>query len=54
MVIQMVGGNQRKRDNMQQINTIDQLIKTAGGRALLVGGAVRDKLMGWEPKDFDI
>ena len=29
-------------------------IDAAGGRAVLVGGAVRDMVMGSEPKDFDI
>ncbi|OGR84241.1 MAG: hypothetical protein A2901_06835 [Elusimicrobia bacterium RIFCSPLOWO2_01_FULL_54_10] len=28
--------------------------KSAGGRAYLVGGCVRDKIMGQSPKDFDI
>ena len=31
-----------------------ETIKEAGGRALLVGGCVRDELMGVEPKDFDL
>ena len=30
------------------------LINAAGGRALFVGGCVRDTLLGAEPKDFDI
>ena len=30
------------------------LIREAGGRALLVGGCVRDMLLGLEPKDLDI
>ena len=29
-------------------------IKSAGGRALLVGGCVRDSLLGRDPKDFDM
>jgi tRNA nucleotidyltransferase (CCA-adding enzyme) len=29
-------------------------VKTLGGRALLVGGCVRDPLMGIEPKDWDV
>lgn len=29
-------------------------VKAAGGRAFLVGGGVRDALLGVEPKDFDI
>ena len=33
---------------------IAQLIKTAGGRALLVGGCIRDSLLGLDAKDIDI
>jgi tRNA nucleotidyltransferase (CCA-adding enzyme) len=29
-------------------------VHSAGGRALLVGGSVRDQLLGYEPKDFDL
>ncbi len=29
-------------------------VRNAGGRALLVGGCVRDRLMGLEPKDWDL
>jgi putative nucleotidyltransferase with HDIG domain len=35
------------------LNTIEKL-RTAGHRAYLVGGCVRDLLLGQEPKDFDI
>ncbi len=31
-----------------------RILAAAGGRALLVGGCVRDSLLGLEPKDFDI
>jgi len=34
-------------------NNIVQAISDAGGRAYLIGGAVRDMLMGHTPKDFD-
>lgn len=34
--------------------SIAKLVKEAGGRALLVGGCVRDALWGLEPKDADI
>ena len=34
--------------------SVARLIGEAGGRALLVGGCVRDSLLGIEPKDFDI
>lgn len=36
------------------ILTLADAIKTAGGRALLVGGCVRDMLLAIDPKDFDI
>src|SRR5947207_10046245 len=31
-----------------------EAIRDAGGRALLVGGCVRDELMGRQPKDWDV
>src|SRR6476660_9745350 len=31
-----------------------EAVRTAGGRAMLVGGCVRDELMGLEPKDRDV
>lgn len=31
-----------------------RLVRAAGGRALLVGGCVRDELLGGQPKDFDL
>ena len=34
--------------------TIVNAVKAAGGRALFVGGWVRDRLMGWESKDIDL
>ena len=33
---------------------IAQLVQSRGGRALLVGGCVRDELLGLTPKDFDL
>lgn len=38
----------------QKVLEISTAIKAAGGRALLVGGAVRDMLIGKIPKDFDL
>ena len=38
----------------QEVRVVAELVKRAGGRALLVGGCVRDGLLGREPKDFDI
>lgn len=37
-----------------EVRVVAELVKRVGGRALLVGGCVRDKLLGREPKDFDI
>ena len=37
-----------------EVRVVAELVKRAGGRALLVGGCVRDGLLGREPKDFDI
>lgn len=36
------------------ILTISRRIAASGGRALLVGGCVRDRLLGLEPKDIDV
>ena len=36
------------------VRRVAELVKGAGGRALLVGGCVRDQLLGGTPKDFDI
>jgi tRNA nucleotidyltransferase (CCA-adding enzyme) len=37
-----------------KVITLSQAIHEAGGRALLVGGCVRDELMGAQPKDWDL
>ena len=37
-----------------EVRAVAELVKRAGGRALLVGGCVRDGLLGRSPKDFDI
>ena len=39
---------------LNEVRAVAELVKQAGGRALLVGGCVRDGLLGLEPKDFDI
>ena len=36
------------------VGEVARLLRTAGGRALLVGGCVRDALLGGRPKDFDV
>ena len=40
--------------NSQRVREIAAAIAGAGGRALLVGGCVRDALLGREPKDLDL
>ena len=37
-----------------KITNLAETIKQNGGRAMLVGGCVRDELMGAEPKDWDL
>ena len=39
---------------LPEVKSVAELVRRAGGRALLVGGCVRDGLLGQEPKDFDI
>ena len=38
----------------QKIINISNVVRAARGRAMLVGGCVRDELMGIEPKDWDL
>jgi tRNA nucleotidyltransferase (CCA-adding enzyme) len=38
----------------KKVIKLAQAVRAAGGRALLVGGCVRDALMGEQPKDWDI
>src|SRR5215813_5184863 len=38
----------------EQVIELSEAIHEAGGRALLVGGCVRDSLMGAQPKDWDL
>lgn len=37
-----------------QVMEISEAVRAEGGRALLVGGCVRDELMGQQPKDWDL
>ena len=37
-----------------QVLEIARAVRDEGGRALLVGGCVRDELMGAQPKDWDL
>ena len=41
-------------DVPESVGRVAATINAAGGRALLIGGAVRDKLMGKQSKDWDI
>jgi tRNA nucleotidyltransferase (CCA-adding enzyme) len=38
----------------EKVLQLAEAIRAAGGRALLVGGCVRDELMGAQPKDWDV
>lgn len=38
----------------EKVIALSSAIRDAGGRALLVGGCVRDELMGMQPKDWDL
>src|SRR5687768_8930023 len=38
----------------EKVMALARVIHEAGGRALLVGGCVRDQLLGIEPKDWDL
>ena len=38
----------------EKVLALAQAVRSAGGRALLVGGCVRDLLLGGEPKDWDL
>ncbi|MFN2412328.1 MAG: CCA tRNA nucleotidyltransferase [Pyrinomonadaceae bacterium] len=42
------------KDNYPKIIDLCECVGAAGGRAMLVGGCVRDELMGIEPKDWDV
>src|SRR6266516_4448949 len=41
-------------DVPEKIRMLAQAVRESGGRALLVGGCVRDELMGRHPKDWDV
>jgi tRNA nucleotidyltransferase (CCA-adding enzyme) len=42
------------KDALQKVDQLSHRVKDKGGRAMLVGGCVRDELMGVEPKDWDL
>ena len=39
---------------IQAVHRIAEILREQGGRALLVGGCVRDGLMGVQVKDYDL
>ena len=39
---------------LKEVQTLITQLKEAGGRPFIVGGAVRDKILGLNPKDYDI
>jgi tRNA nucleotidyltransferase (CCA-adding enzyme) len=41
-------------DVPEKVLKLSEAVREAGGRALLVGGCVRDELMGRQPKDWDV
>jgi tRNA nucleotidyltransferase (CCA-adding enzyme) len=41
-------------DIPDQVYNLAEAVRSEGGRALLVGGCVRDELMGKQPKDWDL
>ena len=38
----------------EKVIALAEIVRSAGGRAMLVGGCIRDELMGIEPKDWDL
>ena len=42
------------KSESEHVRAIARKLKDAGGRAVLAGGCVRDKLLGREPHDFDL
>jgi tRNA nucleotidyltransferase (CCA-adding enzyme) len=48
------GGFIGEAEAFERVIAFAQTVKEAGGRALLVGGWVRDEIMGAPPKDYDI
>ncbi|MGI8813094.1 MAG: CCA tRNA nucleotidyltransferase [Pyrinomonadaceae bacterium] len=42
------------KDRFEEIIKLSKSVRSLGGRAMLVGGCVRDELMGVAPKDWDL
>ncbi len=47
-------GYEERAEAYEKVLELAGIIKEAGGRALLLGGSVRDQVMGKIPKDFDL
>ena len=50
----MVESEKSERAEHAAVRRVAELVKAAGGRVLLVGGCVRDAILGGEPKDLDV
>lgn len=48
------GGFIKEAGAFEKVANFAKAVEAAGGKALLVGGSVRDELMGIPPKDYDI
>jgi tRNA nucleotidyltransferase (CCA-adding enzyme) len=44
----------KMNNSYKNVLSLAETVRTAGGQAMLVGGCVRDELMGIEPKDWDL
>ncbi len=49
-----IGKTIKKTPQAGELRRVCQIIRDAGGRALFVGGCIRDALLEVQPKDFDI
>ncbi|CAN5580961.1 multifunctional CCA addition/repair protein [soil metagenome] len=42
------------KNDVSKVRTLAETVAKRGGRAMLVGGCVRDELMGFRPRDWDV
>jgi tRNA nucleotidyltransferase (CCA-adding enzyme) len=40
--------------SLERVEQVARAVRAAGGRALIVGGYVRDRELGLDPKDLDV